>query len=92
MQFRGRELTHPHLGRELLNKFADQVKDHGAIERAPLLEGKSMHITIASTHKPKLREAGAGEKVPAAAAVMAEGAAPAVAIDAAGAAPASTGE
>ena len=57
VQFRGRELTHPQLGRDLLAKFADQVKDHGALERAPLLEGKSMHITIASTHKPKPREA-----------------------------------
>jgi len=65
VQFRGRELTHPHLGRDLLAKFADQVKDHGALERAPLLEGKQMHITIASTHKPKLREAG-GAVAPAA--------------------------
>jgi translation initiation factor IF-3 len=94
VQFRGRELTHPHLGRELLTKFADQVKDHGVLERAPLLEGKSMHITIASTHKPKPREAGVGEK-PATEKVSedeAAGAAPAVAIDAAGPAPASTGE
>ncbi len=60
VQFRGRELTHPHLGRELLNKFVEQVKDHGILERAPLLEGKSMHITIASTHKPKPREVAAG--------------------------------
>ena len=65
VQFRGRELTHPHLGRDLLAKFADQVKDYGALERAPLLEGKQMHITIASTHKPKLREAG-GAVAPAA--------------------------
>ena len=62
VQFRGRELTHPQLGRNLLTKFADQVKDHGVVERAPLLEGKSMHITIASTHKPKPREAGVGER------------------------------
>jgi len=94
VQFRGRELTHPHLGRELLNKFADLVKDHGAVERAPLLEGKSMHITIASTHKPHQREAAPGEKTPAAVptAGPAEGAAPEVAVDAAGPAPASTGE
>lgn len=94
VQFRGRELTHPHLGRELLNKFADLVKDHGAVERAPLLEGKSMHITIASTHKPHQREAAPGEKPPAAtpAAGPAEGAAPAAVIDAAGATPAPTGE
>jgi len=52
-QFRGRELTHAHLGRDLLIRFADQVKDHGAVERQPLLEGKSMSIVIASTHKPK---------------------------------------
>ena len=26
------------------------------MERAPLLEGKSMHITVASTHKPKVVE------------------------------------
>ena len=94
VQFRGRELTHPHLGRELLLKFADLVKDHGVVERAPLLEGKSMHITIASTHKPKPREAGAGERPAAEQAIAAEatGAAQAVAVDAAGTTPASTGE
>jgi hypothetical protein len=70
------------------------VKDHGALERAPLLEGKSMHITIASTHKPKQREPVAGERSPAAKAEAGEdeGAAPAVAIDAAGPVPAITGE
>ena len=56
VRFRGRELTHPELGRNLLAKFADQIKDHGVVERAPLLEGKSMHITVASTHKPKVHE------------------------------------
>ena len=56
VQFRGRELTHPEIGRALLARFSDQIKDHGAVERAPLLEGKSMHITVASTHKPKITE------------------------------------
>jgi translation initiation factor IF-3 len=53
VRFRGRELTHAHLGREMLFRFADLIKDHGAIERQPLLEGKSMSIVVASTHKPK---------------------------------------
>ena len=57
VQFRGRELTHPEIGRALLEKFSDKIKDHGVIERAPLLEGKSMHITVASVHKPKVIEA-----------------------------------
>ena len=47
VRFRGRELTHPELGRNLLAKFVDRVKDHGVAERTPLLEGKSMHITMA---------------------------------------------
>jgi translation initiation factor IF-3 len=56
VQFRGRELTHPEIGRALLEKFTDRIKDHGVVERAPLLEGKSMHITVASLHKPKTHD------------------------------------
>ncbi len=56
VRFRGRELTHPELGRNLLAKFVDRVKEHGVAERTPLLEGKSMHITMASLHKPKVHE------------------------------------
>jgi translation initiation factor IF-3 len=57
VRFRGRELTHPEIGRNLLARFTDRVKEHGVPERAPLLEGKSMHITMASVHKPKGHEA-----------------------------------
>jgi translation initiation factor IF-3 len=57
VRFRGRELTHPELGRNLLAKFVERVKDHGVAERTPLLEGKSMHITMASVHKPKTHDA-----------------------------------
>ena len=64
VQFRGRELTHPEIGRNLLAKFTDRVKDHGVLERAPLLEGRAMHIVIASSHKPKTREAGAASAAP----------------------------
>jgi translation initiation factor IF-3 len=53
VRFRGRELTHPELGRNLLTKFTEQIKEHGVVERAPLLEGKAMHLTVASVHKPK---------------------------------------
>jgi translation initiation factor IF-3 len=56
VQFRGRELTHPQIGRDLLDKFAEKIKEHGVVERPPLLEGKSMHISVASTHKPKSHE------------------------------------
>jgi translation initiation factor IF-3 len=57
VQFRGREMTHPELGRALLERFVERIKDHGTVERAPLMEGRSIHITVASVHKPKHVEA-----------------------------------
>jgi translation initiation factor IF-3 len=56
VRFRGRELSHPELGRHLLERFSKQVEEHGTIERMPVLEGKSMFIVLASTHKPKVVE------------------------------------
>ena len=57
VRFRGRELTHPEIGRNLIARFVERIGDHGVAERTPLLEGKSMHITMASTHKPKSHDA-----------------------------------
>ncbi len=67
VRFRGRELSHPELGRNLLNKFTEAVKDHAVVERPPLLEGKSMFVTLASTHKPKTDQAPAPAAAPEAA-------------------------
>ena len=70
VQFRGREVSHAHLGRELLLRFAEQIGENGVLERQPLLEGRSMSLVIASTHKPKVqpprREARADDEEPAA--------------------------
>ena len=73
VQFRGRELTHPEIGRNLLARFSERIKDHGIVERSPLLEGKSMHITVASIHKPKVIE---GPKHEGGGSAETEGAAP----------------
>jgi translation initiation factor IF-3 len=56
VRFRGRELTHPEIGRNLLARFGEAVKDHGTIDRSPALEGKSMFMTLASVHKPRVHE------------------------------------
>jgi translation initiation factor IF-3 len=56
VRFRGRELTHPELGRALLARFGEAVKDHGTVDRTPVLEGKSMFMTLASVHKPRVHE------------------------------------
>ena len=43
--------------RAMIARFVERVGEHGVQERTPLLEGKAMHITMASTHKPKPHEA-----------------------------------
>jgi translation initiation factor IF-3 len=90
VRFRGRELSHPELGRVLLERFAKQVEEHGVIERTPVLEGKSMFIVLASTHKPKVAEApqrpGRPEEASGPAEAPAEVAAPAEAVPTAAAA------
>jgi len=46
VRFRGRELAHPDRGRVLLIAIGDKLKEHGVIERAPLLEGRQMHMVM----------------------------------------------
>lgn len=45
--FRGRELSHPELGREILGRVAEQLKDSVSIERDAKLEGKNMIMILA---------------------------------------------
>jgi translation initiation factor IF-3 len=80
VQFRGREVSHAYLGRDLLIRFAEQVGEHGTVERQPLLEGKQMSLVMTSTHKPKGQKrddeqngvAAEPEEIPAAAAPAAQ--------------------
>jgi translation initiation factor IF-3 len=45
--FRGREIAHPELGFNLLNKIAAAVQDVGVIEQTPKMEGRHMTMIIA---------------------------------------------
>jgi translation initiation factor IF-3 len=54
VRFRGRELAHPDRGRVLLLQIGDKLKEHGIIERQPLLEGRQMHMVM----NPVRRDAG----------------------------------
>lgn len=47
IMFRGRELSHPELGRKVLDKMALQIKDIANIERGAKLEGKNMIMILA---------------------------------------------
>jgi len=45
--FRGREITHPELGKQVLDRIAEEIKDIGVVEQSPKLEGRNMTMLIA---------------------------------------------
>ncbi|TCO73087.1 translation initiation factor 3 (bIF-3) [Rhodovulum euryhalinum] len=46
LRFRGREMAHQNLGRDLLERVAEDVKEIGKIENMPRLEGRQMVMMI----------------------------------------------
>ena len=46
VQFRGREIAHTDLGRNLLLRFAEDLNGVGLIEGQPRLEGRNAHVII----------------------------------------------
>ena len=48
IMFRGRELSHPELGRQLLVKMAAELKEIATVEREPKLEGKNMIMILSA--------------------------------------------
>ncbi len=55
IMFRGREVTHPELGRKLLERMANELIEIGTVEQFPNLEGRNMTMVLApkSTKPPK---------------------------------------
>ena len=49
IMFRGREREHADRGRDLLMRLAEDVKEIGAIETQPLLEGRNMTMVLGPT-------------------------------------------
>ena len=45
--FRGREITHPELGREMLNGVLAQVQDVAKLDASPRMEGRSLAMLLA---------------------------------------------
>ena len=46
LRFRGREMAHQNLGRELLERVAEDTKDAGKVENFPKMEGRQMVMLI----------------------------------------------
>ena len=47
MMFRGRQMAHPELGREVLDRVVTEVADVGKVESNPTMEARSMTMVLA---------------------------------------------
>ena len=47
MMFRGRQVTHPEIGREVLIRVAGDLEDLGKLETSPSMEGRLMSMIVA---------------------------------------------
>jgi len=47
IRFRGREQERPGVGKDLLDRLADDLSDVGVVEQAPKIEGRSMTMVLA---------------------------------------------
>ena len=50
VRFRGREITYPEIGREMLKRIAEELGDVSEVEQRPRMEGRSM-LMILSPNK-----------------------------------------
>lgn len=47
MMFRGRQITHPELGLEVLARVTEDIQDVGKVEQQPSFEGRQMSMVVA---------------------------------------------
>jgi translation initiation factor IF-3 len=53
IRFRGRENERPEFGKGLMDRFAQELVEHGSVEQAPKLEGNSMTMVLAPVRRAK---------------------------------------
>lgn len=53
IRFRGRQITHNEIGRDVMDRFFEMVTDSAVKERMPKMEGRSMFMILAPKSEPK---------------------------------------
>ena len=46
VMFRAREITHPEVGRELIDRFYEKIRDVSTMERPPAMEGRMLSMVL----------------------------------------------
>ena len=47
IRFRGRQIAHSEIGTDVMDEFAERIKDYGVVERRPMVEGRNMTMMVA---------------------------------------------
>lgn len=53
LMFRGREITHPELGREMLDRIAGLIAEVGSVEQAPQQAGRELTMIVGARKDAK---------------------------------------
>jgi translation initiation factor IF-3 len=56
IMFRGREMAHPELGLNILERLAGELENLAILENQPKLEGRNMHMLIAPLKKAPAKD------------------------------------
>ncbi len=64
IMFRGREMAHPELGKKILDRIAEQVRDIGIVEAAPKQDGRNMLMVLAPAKKVEVKPATPARRPP----------------------------
>jgi translation initiation factor IF-3 len=56
IMFRGREMSHPDLGKKILDQVAEQVAGVAKVEAAPKLDGRNMVMVLAPDRRGQVRK------------------------------------
>ena len=59
IMFRGREMAHTELGRKILDRLVEDLKDIAQVDAYPKLDGRNMVMVIAPSKRQVAREAAA---------------------------------
>ena len=47
IRFRGRQIAHSEIGTDVMDEFAERIRDYGVVERRPMVEGRNMTMMVA---------------------------------------------
>ena len=67
VEFRGREMTHQEIGREVLQRLISEIAEHGVPEARPRMEGRFFTAMLAPAKKADKKPSAPKPKPPAAA-------------------------